>query len=378
MVGALAGCGDDPAAAPAAPPPRNVEITTVAVADIPVDYTFVGRTASSQRVEIRARVDGYLDNISFTEGTFVEEGALLFEIDPLPYEAALRAARAELAEQEARLENAEALLRRIEPLVEAEAIAQKELDDALGQVNGAKAAVEAANAKVFQAELDLGYTTIESPVSGLTSQAQMRKGAYLDFSSEPLTYVAKIDPIWIEFSISETQFLQSNKSRTDGTVVFPDEENFVVSITLADGTEYPYTGRISFADASLSEQTGTFLVRAVIDNPEQVLRPGQYVNVTVRGAYRPEAIALPQRALRQSPKGAYVWLVNSSSQAQQQPVVTGPWTGDLWIVEQGLMPGDRVIVDGTVGLQAEMPVQIVSGPAGGNAEAGSDTTGQGG
>ena len=363
LVGLLfvtGGCEQGEVTAPASPAPREVEVVQVTAADVPVTSEFVGRTASSQRVEIRARVNGYLEEIAYKEGEFVEAGDLLFRIDALPFEARLRAANAELAQQQARLDNAQALLARIKPLAELEAVAQKELDDAQGRVNEAAAAVEAASARVFESELDLGYTTITSPVTGQSSSASQREGAYVGLAAEALTYVAKLDPIWVEFSVSEAQALRNVSQRESGLVVFPEGMSFNVSIVLSDGTTHPHTGRLSFADASVSEQTGTFLVRAEIPNPERTLRPGQYVRAVLSGAYRPDAIIAPQRALRQGPRGDYVWVVSEAGLAEQRPVVTGPWIKNDWIIEQGLRDGDRLIVGGSTGLTAGAPVTIVS------------------
>ncbi|WP_428386225.1 efflux RND transporter periplasmic adaptor subunit [Mucisphaera sp.] len=356
---AVSGCSRD-TPEPQAPPPREVEAVQIRPADLPVSVEFVGRTASSQRVEIRSRVNGFLDSIEYTEGTVVEEGQILFQIDPLPFEAQVRAAKAELALQTARMENAKAFLARVEPLAEIEAVAQKELDDARSQVNETSAAVEAAQASLFAAELDLGYATIKAPLSGITGQANQREGSYLGLGSQPLTYVARIDPIWVEFSVSETQALRSRRAARDGEVVYPENDEFEVEIVMADGTLHPEVGQLSFADASIDEQTGTFLVRAVIPNTDQSLRPGQYVRAIIKGAFRPDALVVPKQAVQQSPKGPFLWLVTNDNKAEQRPIDTGPWVGDNWVINSGVNPGDRVIVAGTVGLTPGAPVSVVS------------------
>ena len=348
-----------PPSVDAAPPAREVEIVQVAAADVPVEFEFVGRTESSQRVEIRARVTGYLDTIRYAEGEFVDEGDVLFEIDPSPFESRLRAAKAELEQQNARLENARALLGRVEPLAEAEAVAAKELEDARGRVREAAAAVEAASSRVFDAELNLGYTKITAPVRGLTGEATQREGAYISATTPPLTYVARIDPIWVEFSVTETQLLRATRATESGTVVYPEQGAFDVIVQLADGTRHPHPGRITFADASVSTSTGTVLVRAEVPNPEQSLRPGQYVRLFLHGAYRPEAVSVPQRAVRDGPKGAFVWVVGAQSKAEQRPVTLGPWREDQWVVESGLSAGERVVVNGTVALRPGVPLTVV-------------------
>jgi membrane fusion protein, multidrug efflux system len=355
----LSGCDDEVVASPK--PERSVDVSVVQLetTDIPQDFRFVGRTASSQRVEIRARVSGFINEISYHEGGAVQEGDQLFQIDPLPFEASLRAAKAELAQQQARLEIAESLLARIEPLIENKAIALKEIDDARGRVKEAQAAIEGAKARVYDAELDLGYATIVSPLSGLTSYATQREGAYINNTAGALTYVAKIDPIWVEFSVSESQMLKGRQATVDGTIESPIDSSYQVELTLGDGTVHPHRGKITFADASLSEKTGTFLIRADIPNPEETLRPGQYVQINLKGAYRPDAIAVPLKAMFQGSKGAYVWVVDDQGKAEQRPVFPGPWLDDKWIINKGLGQNDRVIVDGQQRLAPGVSVNIV-------------------
>jgi len=356
IASSLFGCERPDPPTPPEPGPRPVDVITVTLRDLPVQFEFIGRTESSQRVEIRPRIDGYLEEIVYAEGEFVEEGDVMFRIDDAPFESRLRAARAELAQQEARLTNAEALLERITPLAEADAVADKEVDDATGRVREAAAAVEAAGAGVYDAELNLGYTTITAPVRGLTGSSVEREGAYITGLHGPLTYVARIDPMWVEFSVSEAQVLKSLRSQQDGTVIVPENQAFDIAIELADGTRHPYTGRLSFADASISTETGTVLVRADMPNPDETLRPGQYVRVYVRGAYRPGAVGVPRRAVFEGPRGSYVWVVTDDGTAEQRPVSLGPWIEDIWVIESGLVERDRIIVSGTVGLAPGTPL----------------------
>ncbi len=352
------GCHEPKAAAPGEVRPRDVEVVQVVARDLPVEFEAVGRTESSQRVEIRARVAGFLDQIVYDEGAFVESGDVLFRIDAAPFESKLRAARAELAQQQARLENAEALLARIKPLAEAQAVAEKELDDAQGRVREAAAAVEAASAHVFDAELNLGYATIHSPVRGMTGEARERDGAYISGTSGPLTYVARIDPMWVEFSVTETQILRAMRNEEERAIEYPKEGRFVVEVELADGSRHPHTGHISFTDATVSTSTGTLLVRAEIPNPDRELLPGQYVRVYLQGARRPGATLIPQRAVRESPKGPYVWVIDRDGHAERRPVTLGPWYADAWVIESGVGEGDRVVVNGTVGLQPGIPLSV--------------------
>jgi membrane fusion protein, multidrug efflux system len=337
------------------------EVTVIKVepGDTPVSMEFVGKTASSRRVEIRSRVEGFLEKRNYVEGSMVETGQVLFEMDKKPFEAQLNFTRAELAQQQARLETALTNLNRIRPLVKKKAVAQKELDDAEGFYRESAAAVEQAKARMVQAELELGYCTITTPVSGLSSFAVMREGAYIGMGDSLLTYVAQLDPMWVEFSVSENQLLKQRDSVDKGLLREPPDHDFVVEIVLADGTVYPHTGKITFADASLSEATGTFLIRAEVDNPQQQLRPGQFVTARLMGAVRPEAILVPQQAVQQGAQGSFVWTVNADGKAELRPVTPGPWHGKDWFIDAGLAAGDTVVVTGALKLRAGVPVKVI-------------------
>jgi membrane fusion protein, multidrug efflux system len=366
----LAGCGKPETPAP---PPPEVSIIEVQPGDTPVTFEFVGSTASSQQVEVRARVDGFLNERLYTEGSLVKLGQVMFQMDPKPFEAQLAAAKGALAEQQARLWTAQANLKRVKPLAEANAVSKKDLDDAMGKVNAAAAAVEMAGAEVDTAQLNLGYTTINAPVTGVSSYARIQNGAYINQLSGPLTYVAQLDPMWVDFSISEDEMLKFREQVKKGLMRSPENDAYVVAIVLADGSIYPDTGRIFFRDANYSSQTGTFLLRATFENPEGTLRPGQFVRVQVKGAIRPDAILVPQTAVLQGAAGFFVWVVDQDGKAQTRPVEVGDWQGDNWFIFKGLSAGDRVITDGIIRLAAGVPVRIV---AGGGVPPGSATSGQ--
>jgi membrane fusion protein (multidrug efflux system) len=357
----LAACGKPETPTP---PPPEVTVLKVEPRDTPVTYEFVGSTASSQQVEVRARVDGFLDKRLYTEGSIVNTGQVMFQMDPKPFEAQLAAAKGALAEQQARLWTAQANLKRVKPLAKANAVSKKDLDDATGKVNAAAAAVEMARAHVDTAQLNLGYTTINAPVTGVSSYARIQDGAYINQLSGPLTYVAQLDPIWVDFSISEDEMLRFREQRKSGLLKFPEDHAFEVQIVLADGTVFPHTGRIFFRDANYSVQTGTFLLRATFENPDATLRPGQFVRVLVKGAIRPDAILVPQAAVLQGAGGFFVWIVDEDGKARTRPVTVGDWQGDNWFVFKGLSAGDRVVTDGIIRLAAGTPVRIVTGGAG--------------
>ena len=340
-------------------PTPEVSVMVTEPRDIPISPVFVGKTASSRRIEIRSRVEGFLERRLYKEGTMVKEGDVLFQMDRKPFEAQLGAATAELAQQQARLTNAEANLARVKPLAEQNAVAQKELDDAIGMYRSSAASVEAANAKVMQAELDLGYTDIYTPVTGVSSFARKREGSYIGLGEDALlTYVAQIQPMWVEFSVSENQLFKSRADRSSGLVKAPKGEEYEVEIEMADQSIYPYRGKITFADASLSEETGTFLIRAEIPNPEKMLRPGQFVRARIHGALRPQAILIPQRAVQQGGQGSFVWVIEEGK-TKFQPVKTGPWLGDDWFIEEGLTGGEQIIVDGALTVRPGIEVKAI-------------------
>jgi len=351
------------------PTPPSPEVTVIKTVprDTPVTIEFVGKTVSSRRVEIRSRVEGFLEKRLYTEGSMVKEGDVLFQMDQKPFQADLRAAKAELAQQQARLDNAEANLKRVKPLAEKNAVSQKDLDDAIGTYRSSAAAVEAAKAKVVQAELSLSYTTITSPVTGLSSFAVKQEGAYIGFGSDSLlTYVAQLNPMWVEFSVSENQILKSRQQSELGIIKHPEQGDMEVEVVLADGSIFPNRGRITFADAALSEETGTFLIRAELENimdtdsELEMLRPGQFVRARLHGMVRPNAILVPQRAVQQGAKGSFVWVVDEEGKAEFQPVTVGQWYGDEWFIDEGLEGGETVVVDGALKLRPGIPVKIVT------------------
>lgn len=356
----LTACGDK-TPEKKAPPVAEVPAITLKSGSVDVAQEFVGQTESSQQVEIRARVSGYLDKRLYDEGTLVKAGQPLFQIDPKPFQAQLASAKAELAEQQARLGTARANLKRVKPLAEQDAISKKELDDAIGSESAAAAAVEAAKAKVEQNQLDLSYTYITSPVHGLSSFAKQQPGSYINASNSLLTYVAALDPMRVNFSISENEVLKMRSEQEKGELSTPGKSKFIVKIKLADGSTYKHDGHITFSDAAFNENTGSFLIRAEFPNPESTLRPGQFVRVSVSGISRPNAFMVPQRAVQQGPRGTFVWLIKDGK-AQQRPVQTGEWSGDNWVIRQGLEDGDVVIIDGFMKLAPDAPAKAL--PAG--------------
>lgn len=362
LLGLLAGCGKQAPKAEAQPP-VEVTVMTVAPRDTPVSFEYVGQTQSSHQVQIRARVAGFLDKRVYTEGSYVKVGAVMFRQDPKPFQAQLDAAKGALAEQEARLQTANDNLAQVKPLAALKALSQKELDDATGSQMAAAAAVQTAKANVETARLNLSYTTITSPVSGLSSFARVQDGAYVSGENSLLTYVEQVDPVWVNFTLSENDLLSLRSDQQAGRIRMPAKDAYEVEVVLADGTVYPHKGRITFANADFNPQTGTFLLRATIPNPKGELRPGAFVRARVLGMVRVNAILVPQQAVLQGAKGHFVVLVDKEGKAQMRGVQVGPWHGDDWFITAGLAAGDVVVTDGVARLAPGAAVKVVPAAA---------------
>ncbi|MCL5023147.1 MAG: efflux RND transporter periplasmic adaptor subunit [Nitrospirae bacterium] len=356
MIFFPAGCKKEQKAS--ALPLPEVSVVEVAPKDVPVVLERIAQTQSSHLVNIQARVSAFLDKRVYTEGEVVKEGQVLFLMDAKPFQAQLDQAEAALAQQEAALETARLNLARIKPLTEQNALSQKDLDDATGQYQSTAAAVEQAKAEVETAKLNLSYTTISSPVSGVSSSARQTDGTYINSNSQSslLTTVAVLSPMWVNFSLSENEMQRYRDEIAKGKLRPPKGENYDVEIVLVDGSIFPHRGRITFAEPSYNAQTGTFLIRATVENPKGVLRPMQYVRARLKGAIRPKAILVPQRAVQQGSKGHFVWVVGKDGKVEQRPVEVGDWNGDDWFISEGLKAGERVVVDGGLTLGSGMIV----------------------
>jgi len=364
VVVAVNGCSKQ-APAPVRQPPE-VAVITIAPRTIPFSPEFVAQTESSRQVNIVARVSGFLERIAYEEGELVKQGQLMFTLDPKPFTAQLNAAQGELQSQQARLVTAEATYGRVQPLVEQDALPQTDLDKAKGELDAAKAAVFSAKAKVEEAQLNLSYATISSPVTGLASRALQRQGAFVNSMAESanLTYVAAIDPIWVNFSVSQNQMAKWQEQVRAGGLVRPTNENYDVDLVLPGNVKYPYRGKISFSDPSFSQDTGSFMVRAVLPNPKLELRPGMFVTAVVRGATRPNAIVVPQLAVQQGSNGHFVYVVGANNVAELRPVVVGDYVGDADIViVQGLQANDRVVTEGLLKVAPGQPVTVAGSAA---------------
>jgi len=365
VVVAVAPACSKEAPAPQRPAPQ-VTVATITATTIPSTMTFVAQTESSRRVDIVARVSGYLERIAYQEGELVKEGQVLFELDRKPFQAQLDAAKGEVLSQKARFSTAKSNLDRIKPLAEEDALSKADLDRAQGEFDAARAAVFSAEAKQREAELNLGYTVIQSPVGGVAGRALQRQGSYINAAADSaqLTYVAALDPMWVNFSVSQNQMSRIRSDLAAGRVVQPKGEKLQVTLLMSDGTPYPEKGRIDFADPSFSPDTGSFLVRAEIPNRDRALRPGMFVNARVEGMMRPDAVVVPQLAVQQGAKGHVVYVVRPDNVAELRPVVVGDYYGEKDIVVlEGLKPGERIVTDGVLKVVPGSPVQVGAAPS---------------
>lgn len=338
--------------------PIPVSVFTPKSETIPLGGRFLGQTEASQVVEVRARVAGHIVARNFQEGELVQQGTKLFQIDSRPYKVELVQAKASLTRAEAILKQAEVSMRRQENLEERKATSQQALDTAQADYQVAQAEVQLQKARIAAVELQLQYTTIESPVTGRIGQVLTDVGNYISAGGgETLVTIRKVDPIYVRFPITEQEMLKFRRQISDGDILSPPTEDLELEITLADGAIYPYHGRINFQDVQIDQNTGTMVVRGSVPNEDGDLMPGQFIHTTVLGPKRLNVIRVPQVAVRQTPTGAHVYVINNEQKVETRPVELGDWSdGDTWIIESGLQEGDSVIVDRLMMLRPGMPV----------------------
>jgi membrane fusion protein (multidrug efflux system) len=337
-------------------PPAEVSAVTVDAKSLPVAFEYVGQTAGSREVEVRARVTGILLKRNFEEGARVKKGQSLFTIDRAPYEAALARGQADVAAAEARAEQAARNAARLKPLYAEKAVSQKDYDDAVSAEAISAADVKAARARLAEVRLNLQYTKVESPVSGIAGRALRSEGSLVSGPEVLLTTVVQADPIWVNFGIPDNEQARLEKEAQAGRLTLP--KKFEVELRLADGSLHPVKGTLDFTDVRISPATGTREARAELPNAGGALSPGQFVRVILHGAVRPNALLVPQRAVLEGPQGKFVYLVNEQNQAESRPVQVGEWSGDAWIITEGLKGGERIITDGLMKLGPGAPVKI--------------------
>jgi membrane fusion protein (multidrug efflux system) len=339
----------------------EVSVITAVPQSVPVTVETTGQAESYREVEVRAQVTGILLKRSYIEGNIVKKGALLFQIDPTPFQTSVNQAKALVSQQQASVNKADRDIERLKPLLAEKAISQKEFDDAVSSKEEAQAALESANAALQQAEINLNYTKVTAPISGITGKTMKEEGSLVSAGTDSLlTKIHQIDPIYVNYSTSDTEYLTMRRQMDEKTLLVPDEGKFDVELTLSDGSVYPILGKLNFTDTLIDSQTGTIQSRAEFANPDSMLVPNQFVRVTIKGAVRPNTFFVPQRAVLQSQAGHYLYIVNGEGKVEQRSVETGDWIGDNWIIESGLSNGDIVVVDGAIKIQPGVQVKTVS------------------
>jgi membrane fusion protein (multidrug efflux system) len=345
-LAAVSACSKE--AAPVAPPPPEVLVTAPVQRDVPVYMELVGQAAGFQDVEIRARVEGFLETMTFTEGSLVRKGQLLYTIDPKPLQAVLANAKANLATSQARLEKAVNDVKRLTPLAAQQAVSQQELDNASAQRDAAVAQVDAGKAAVEKAELDLGYTKIYAPLDGLIGTTKVKAGNLVGRGeSTLLVTISQIDPILFRAGIAEAEYLRVarrvQEQREKGIV---QGEKTPIQLILADGTVHPQPGYLDAVERNVDTLTGTIALQIKFPNPERLVRPGQFGRVRFVIDMKPGALLVPQRAVQELQNLYNLAVVGADNKVSFRTIKVGPREGTLWVIEEGLKPGERVIVEG--------------------------------
>lgn len=333
------GCQKESKKAP--PQTPTVEVAAVVQKDVPIYKEWVGALDGSINAVIRPQVTGYLISQNYREGEQVKKGRVLFEIDPRSFQAALNQAKAQISQQKARHDTAKANLARVRPLAEKNAVSQKDLDDAVGAELSARAAVEAGQAAVDEAQLNLGFTKIASPVDGIAGIAKTQLGNLVSPSmQEELTSVSRLDPIKVYINISEQEYLKTVASGNKA-------EQMPLELILADGRVYPQEGRFALADRQVDPTTGTLKVGALFPNTDNLLRPGQFGRIRAMIQVKKGALLIPQRAVTEMQGKYLVAVVGADNKVDIRPVQVGERIGSDWLIEKGLQPGEQVIAEGT-------------------------------
>lgn len=355
LLAAAAGCAKKEPPPP--PPPPAVQVATVLQRDVPVYLEAIGQTRGAEEIEVRARVEGFLESVEFAEGSLVRQGQLLYTIDPREYQAAVAQAKGRLAQAQADLARYEQDVERYRPLVEQNAYPKQNLEQAIAQANAGRANVDAARAGVTQAELNLGYTRVYSPTNGIVGKTEVNVGNLVGgLQSTVLAKVSKVDNIHVRFTLPEKDYLfyarrRQELGRQDQTPRQP------LQLILADGSVHPHEGRLVFVDRNVDPVTGTILLEASFPNPGAIVRPGQYARVRAVVETKQGAILVPQRAVSEL-QGIYnVAVVGADDTVETRMVTPAQRIGNLWVIDSGLKAGDRIVVEGLQKVRAGVKVK---------------------
>jgi membrane fusion protein (multidrug efflux system) len=343
-----------------------VEVVTVTAITVPDEPEFIGQTEAFRPVEIRSQVTGIIKEVFFTEGRNVKKDDRLYLIDPVPFKAIYFSGKARVAQAQARLLQAEQELARVKPLLEEQAVSQKNVDDAVAEMMGAKATLEAAQSDLIKAKFDLDNTLITAPVNGRIGRSHFYEGRLVSAQTTLLTTIDQLDPMYVNVSVPETYLLRRRRELAEYKVQRPDIFKLTGVMTFADGSVYKEEGTLDFANVSLRPETGTLQARFTFPNPEggfspgqSYFYPGQFVKIRLKGYIRTGAILVPQRAIQQGPKGAFVYVIDKEDKAELRPVHASTWHGKEWLIEDGLESGERVVVEGFHRIRPGVQVNVI-------------------
>ena len=346
-----------------APPAPEVVVETVKAEALPLELEYSARTAGFREVQVRAQVSGILQERTYLEGSQVKKGQVMFRIDPRTYQAALSRAKGALAQEQARYRQTERDLKRIRELQKKGFASESELDNAVSNFEQSKANIQAAEAEVQSKQIDLDYTTVKAPISGITSKETVSEGSLMvagDPSASLLSNITQLDPIYVNFAAPDSDVESVRSGLQNGSLVLPENGKMSVQIKLGDGSVYPLEGKVDFTDSLVDRGTGTVSARAVVPNPDQTLLPGQFVRVQVKGLSIPNAMTLPERAIAQGPGGTFVYVVDEGGVARMRQVTTGHTAKGRWVIVSGISAGDRVIVEGLPKVRPDSPVKVAA------------------
>lgn len=346
LASLLVSCADkeQSASAPPTMPPMPVSVISISPTTIPISVEAVAQTEGAKEVEIRPRVGGILIKKLFEEGAPIKKGQAMFLIDPVPFEIALSQANAQLAQQKAQVEQASRESARLVKLLEMQSISQREADNATSDYAMASASLIQYEAKVREAKLNLSYTKVTSPISGIADRFAFSEGALVNANTSLLTTVSQMSPIWVRFSVSDTDL-----ATLGGHI--SDENTKPIELTMLNGDIYPEKGKLNFAASTINPQLGTQQLRATFSNKDKRLMPGQFVRVRISTGDQSGVFTIPQKAVQTGDQGKYVFIANENNEVVAKPVAVGEWIGADWVIKSGLAEGDQVIVDNLIKLR---------------------------
>jgi membrane fusion protein (multidrug efflux system) len=354
----LVGCKQEAGSAPAQQI-SQVEVITVTTQTIPDEPEFIGQAEASRPVEIRSQVTGLLKAVLYPEGRDVKKGDRLYQIDPVPFQAAVSRAKARIAEAEARVVQAQQDLARVKPLLEEQAVSQKDVDDAVAGDLTAKALLQGAKAEFTKAKFDLDNTLITAPIDGLSERSRYYEGRLVSAQTDLLTVVHRVDPMYVVVSVPETFILKRRRDIESKKITHPGVYQLRGRLTLMDDSVYPYEGVLDLLEPGLRTETGSRQTRITFPNPKRTLLPGQFVKVRFTGDTNTDAILIPQRAVMQGPQGPFVYVVGQDEKIDIRDVTASDWKGDQWLIDGGLKTGDRVVVNGLMKVGPGAPVKAI-------------------